>query len=141
MSDQAAPGLSLLLRASEQVIRQRLEPILRERGLTAEHGRIMSVLRADPGLTMSLLSRRAVLPKASLTRNVDALVELGIVVRRIHPDDRRRVVVALSPDGLALADALAEEERAIEQQLISALGDERFGDLTRDLAALPDALT
>jgi DNA-binding MarR family transcriptional regulator len=63
---------------------------------------------------MSALAEAAVLPAASLTRHVDKLVERGMVLRRIHSSDRRRIVTALSPVGSTVADRLKAAERELE---------------------------
>jgi DNA-binding MarR family transcriptional regulator len=48
---------------------------------------------------------------------VDKLVERGLVLRRIHPDDKRRIVTALSPVGGTVADRLAAAQRDLEGEL------------------------
>jgi DNA-binding MarR family transcriptional regulator len=130
-------GLSLALRHADHAVRLRLQPHLEADDLTVEHGRILAVLRVEPGLTMSTIAESAVVPAATLTRLVDKLVESALVVRRVDPADKRRVVVALSSRGAALADRLAEAERALEADLRAVLGDERAEALLRDLALLP----
>ncbi|GGO91866.1 MarR family transcriptional regulator [Nocardioides phosphati] len=133
----SAVGLSLALRHAEHAVRARIQPHLEAEDLTVEHGRILAVLRIEPGLTMSMIAESAVVPAATLTRLVDRLVESALVLRRVDPADKRRVVVALSSRGAALADRLAEAERALEDDLRAVLGDERAEALLRDLALLP----
>ncbi|WP_427893376.1 MarR family winged helix-turn-helix transcriptional regulator [Kribbella sp. GL6] len=94
-----------------------LQPLLDEFGLTIEQWRIMAALRAEPGQPMSVLAESAVLPAASLTRHVDKLVERGLVLRRIHPDDKRRIVAALSPVGGTVAERLGGVQRELEGEL------------------------
>jgi DNA-binding MarR family transcriptional regulator len=98
------------LRQEEAEIRRRLTPLLTERGLLVEHWRIIAVVDDHPGIPMSTVAASAVVPGATLTRHVDKLVELGIIVRHVDPDDRRRVVVALSPHGRQYADRLRAAE-------------------------------
>lgn len=133
----SAVGLSLALRHAEHAVRARIQPHLEAEDLTVEHGRILAVLRVEPGLTMSMIAESAVVPAATLTRLVDRLVESALVLRRVDPADKRRVVVALSSRGAALADRLAAAERALEDDLRAVLGDERAEALLRDLALLP----
>lgn len=129
------PGLLLHLRQAEDAVRRRLQPSLDEAGISPEHWRVLSFLRAFPGQRMSEVAEAAVLPSASLTRHVDRLVELGLVVRRVDPQDRRSAVVALSPRGSRLADRLHAEEQA----LAAELGDDAAA-LTRVLGSVRDAL-
>ncbi|MGA8255881.1 MAG: MarR family transcriptional regulator [Nocardioides sp.] len=135
--DRPVPAsLALLLKQGETQIRQRLQPLLDEFDLTLEHWRIMSVLHHAPGLRMTALAEAAVVPAATLTRHVDKLVELGLVLRRVDPGDKRRVAAALSPRGSELASQLSGAEAAIETRVADGLGGERFEALLHDLALL-----
>jgi DNA-binding MarR family transcriptional regulator len=139
--DQLRVGsLVVLLRYCEDKVRQRLQPILDEAGLSPEHWRIMALLHQQPGLGASAIAKGAVLPSASVTRHVDKLVELGMVVRRVDPADKRRVVLALSTRGQENADRLLAEELAVEDTIAAGLGAERFKALARDLSMLPHVL-
>jgi DNA-binding MarR family transcriptional regulator len=110
-------SLLLLLKQAERRIELGLLPELDEFELTIEQWRVMSALHAEPGLPMTTLAETAVLPPASLTRHVDKLVERGLVLRRIHPSDKRRIVTALSPVGTTVADRLRAAERRVEREL------------------------
>jgi len=110
-------SLLLLLKQAERRIELGLQPLLDEFGLSIEQWRVMSVLHEEPGQPMSILAESAVLPAASLTRHVDKLVERGLVLRRIHPGDKRRIVTALSPVGGTVADRIAAVQRDLEADL------------------------
>ena len=133
-------SLVVLLRYCENKVRQRLQPILDEVGLSPEHWRVMALLHEQPGLGASAIAKGAVLPSASVTRHVDKLVELGMVVRRVDPADRRRVVLALSTRGQENAERLLAQELAVEDTIAARLGAERFKALARDLSMLPHVL-
>ncbi|TCO45577.1 DNA-binding MarR family transcriptional regulator [Kribbella antiqua] len=127
-------SLLLLLKQAERRIELGLQPLLDEFGLSVEQWRVMLALHEEPGQPMSVLAESAVLPPASLTRHVDKLVERGLVLRRIHPDDKRRIVTALSPVGATVAERIATAQRSLEADL----GDyfqmeihERSGSATR----------
>ncbi len=114
-------SLAVLLRQAESQIRDRLQPSLDEVGLALDHWRILSVLHGCPGLRMTSIAEASVIPNATLTRHVDLLVERGLIVRRIDPDDKRRVVAALSPRGDELVTRLTNDEEAVEQTVIASL--------------------
>lgn len=143
-SSVAAPphvgSLVVLLRYCESKVRQRLQPLLDDAGLSCEHWRILALLHEQPGLGAGAIGEGAVLPSASVTRHVDKLVERGLVVRRIDPTDKRRVVLALSTRGQEIAERLLAEERAVEKTIAEGLGAERFKALARDLGMLPHVL-
>jgi len=133
-------SLSLLLKHADRALRQRLQPVLDAEDLLVEHWQIMAVLLAQPGLRMSDIAGAAVVPAATLTRHMDRLVERALVVRRIDPDDKRRVVAALSPMGERLAQRLRTEEQAVEVALAVGLGQRRYAGLVRELTLVPHAL-
>lgn len=114
-------SLALQLRRGAHELGQRLIPSLHEHGLSPEHWQIVSVLLARPGIGMSELAAAAVLPAATLTRHMDRLVERALVVRRIDPADKRRVVAALSPRGHAIASTIRAAEHRIEQEWVARL--------------------
>lgn len=108
---EMSSSLAVRLRRAEAAIGARLLPLLAEHDLAMEHWRIIAVVDEHPGLGMSRVASSAVVPAATLTRHMDKLVEHGIVLRHVDPADKRRVVVALSPRGHALAALLRAEER------------------------------
>lgn len=113
-------SVAVRLRRAEAALRGALQPLLDEHGLTAEHWRIIAVVSDQPGLGMREVAAAAVVPAATLTRHMDRLVEHGIVVRRVDPDDARRAVVALSPRGEAYAERLRVVERSVAVDLRGA---------------------
>lgn len=117
----SAGSVALVLKRAEQAVRERVQPLLDESGLSLEHWRILAVLHDQPGLPMSPLAEGAVVPAATLTRHVDKLVELGLVVRRIDPADRRRAVTALAPRGATYVARLRDAEREAEQSVLAAI--------------------
>lgn len=106
-------SLAVHVRQVEARLRDVLQPLLDEHGLSMDHWRIVAVIGDEPGLGMGEIAALAVVPPASLTRHMDKLVEQGVVVRRIDPGDKRRSVVALSPRGEQYAARLRAAERAV----------------------------
>jgi len=103
---------ALRLKRAEHVLRAALASTLRQEDLGFEHGQVLAALLQWPGLRMTELAEAAVLPAATLTRHVDKLVSRALVIRRIDPEDKRRVAVALSQRGTELAARLRDLERA-----------------------------
>jgi MarR family 2-MHQ and catechol resistance regulon transcriptional repressor len=102
-------------------------------------------LARTPGnrLRMSDLAAQTTLSPSGLTRSVDRLEDVGLVVREVCPEDRRGAFAALTVEGKAtmdeaiplhvahidevLRDVLSlEEERALEA-LLRKLRDHFFG--------------
>lgn len=110
---EARSSLAVHVRQVEARLRNVLQPLLDEHGLSMDHWRIVAVIGDEPGLGMGEIATLAVVPAASLTRHMDKLVERGVVVRRIDPGDKRRSVVALSPRGVEYAARLRAAEAGI----------------------------
>jgi DNA-binding MarR family transcriptional regulator len=111
----SAGSVTLRLKRAEIQVRQVLGPILKDAGITFEQWQVVAALHHEPGLRMTQLAERAVLPAASLTRHVDKLVELALVIRRVDAGDKRRAVAALSARGAALAERLTTAEAGAGQ--------------------------
>lgn len=131
----AEPAIAHLLQQVAHALQQRLVPTLREHGLTAEHWQILSVLLRRPGTGMSDLAAEALLPAATLTRHMDRLVERALVVRRVDPEDKRRVVAALSSRGARIAADVRALEGRIEQDVVAVLDRARLSELAVGLRA------
>ena len=74
-----------------------------------------------------------------MTRIIAALQRLGMIDRRTNPEDGRQVLIALTPTGIARADAEgAARERWLAQKLSTMTPEER--SLLRQAAALLNRL-
>ena len=65
----------------------------------------LATLAKESPMTPGALATRERVRPPSMTRVIASLVELGLVERSSHPDDRRQVLVAVSPAGEELFEA------------------------------------
>ncbi|HEX5300703.1 MAG TPA: MarR family transcriptional regulator [Streptosporangiaceae bacterium] len=80
---------------------------------------------AEP-LTPSQVSDRVVTASATMTSTLDLLERRGWIRRVPNPDDRRSVLIEITPAGRATADQLLPGIRTLERSILSALTpDER----------------
>lgn len=135
--EDATASLALLLKRTEHALRKRLQPTLDAEDLFFEQWQVLAVLAENPGMRMTEVADVAVVPAATLTRHMDKLVERALVVRRIDPADKRRVVVALSPMGAGLVTRIRLTEQTIEASLATGLGADRYQELVRELTLAP----
>ncbi|GIG28944.1 MarR family winged helix-turn-helix transcriptional regulator [Cellulomonas marina] len=94
--------------------------------------------RLSPGalLTQTLVT------SGTMTNRIDRLAEQGLVRRLPSPDDRRGVLVELTPAGRLRVDGAMADLLDVEESLLAGLGDEeraRLADLLRTLVAPFDA--
>jgi DNA-binding MarR family transcriptional regulator len=78
--------------------------MLRDRGLDINpaHGRVLFVLWEEGSMTINELAKRVSLGKSTLTNTIDRLEAAGQIVRVRSVDDRRKIVIELTPKNRAL---------------------------------------
>ncbi len=95
------------------------------------------MLHKHGGMTPGALATHERIRPPSMTRTVNALVELGLVHKVEHPTDGRQVVVALTDAGvLEVKETRRRRDAWLTQQLTSLTREER-----ETLARASDLLT
>jgi DNA-binding MarR family transcriptional regulator len=118
-------------RAAEGELREFLRV---QHGTTLPRFDVMAALyRRREGVTMSELSRMLLVSNGNATTVVDRLEADGLVRRTPSETDRRTVFVALTAEGLAQFERLAEGHEAEVARMFGGLSD-------ADLEALTDIL-
>jgi DNA-binding MarR family transcriptional regulator len=90
-------------------------------------------------LTAGDLVRQSMVTTGAITNRIDRLEQRGLVVRA-SADDRRKVIVRLTPRGLDLVDEVAVPHLATEREILAALSPRQQRDLAQLLRALLVAL-
>ena len=95
---------------------------------------VMAALyRRREGLTMGELSRMLLVSNGNATVVVDRLGKDGLARRQQSETDRRAVLVALTPEGLAAFEKLAAGHEAEVARIFARLGDEDVDMMTEIL--------
>ena len=106
---------------------------------------VLSALRrqgAPYQLTPGALLRATLVTSGTMTNRVDRLAEAGLVRREPDPQDRRGVLVTLTPAGVDRVDAALANLLGSEHALLSGLSEadrRMLADLLRVLLAPLDA--
>ena len=74
--------------------------------------------------------------KGTLTGVIGTLEKRGLLLRRVHPDDARRVLVALTPKGRKLMTTLFPIFNAAEARVTAALSNTEKTNLATSLRAV-----
>ena len=131
-------ALDGLLRA-EAAVRRRLSADLEREGLSAAGFSVLVVLVTAGGeLELRTLRRRLDASKASATEVVTTLERRGLVARRRLEQDRRAVMVRVTPAGAELVDRLFPEHAERVAATFASLdeGEKRtLAEICRKLAA------
>lgn len=107
-----------------------------EVGLTPQqHQALLAIRAAAPDqATVGYVAERLILKPNSATGLVDRLEVLGLLVREVAAEDRRRAVVRLTPKAYAILAALS----AVHREEIRRLGP-LLADVLNQLGDEPDA--
>lgn len=114
-------------------VRRRLAPA----GMELWEKEILCSLRRLGGtLTMGELQDVAQLTSGAITNRVARLERDGCVTRTVSPDDRRQVIVTLTPAGRERAHEVMQANDAAEQEIFAAIDPELLRRLAADLREL-----
>jgi homoprotocatechuate degradation regulator HpaR len=150
-ADKSGPGSSArarpfarslpmqLMRARELVMRH-FRPHLHDHDLTDQQWRIVRALMEADAIEIGDLSERCCIHPASLSRILPKLESSGLVTRRSNADDKRRVMVAIAPQGRRLFASMAPDSEASYAAIARKLGAKRLQDTYRVLDELIAAL-
>ncbi|MDQ3655265.1 MAG: MarR family transcriptional regulator, partial [Chloroflexota bacterium] len=99
---------------------------------------LATLRRSGPPFRLSPtdLYRAVMRTSGAMTRRIDTLERAGWVTRTPDPADRRGIMVALTLEGLALVDALAEGHVENERKLLAPLSEDEqriLADLLKKL--------
>ncbi|HNT38070.1 MAG TPA: homoprotocatechuate degradation operon regulator HpaR [Rubrivivax sp.] len=125
----------LLLQARERVI-TRFRPALQAAGVTEQQWRIVRCVAEAGPLEPRQLVTLCAISSPSLAGVLARMDDLGLVTRKRLGHDARRLQVALTPKGRALARRLAPRIEAIYAEIEAGIGSEFARDFYRALDTL-----
>jgi DNA-binding MarR family transcriptional regulator len=106
-------------------------------GMTVAQAATIETLAATGPLRLGDLGRRLGITPSTLTRNLERLLEAGLVEREADPEDARASCVTLAAAGRRAAARLAEQEMDFGREILERLSPERRQDV---VLALQDLL-
>ncbi len=129
-----------LLRAREAVM-SHFRPMLAQHDITEQQWRVIRILAETDIVDASEMAEQAFILAPSLTRIIRSLEERGIITKTKDENDGRRVLLQITPVGLAIIKEVAPESRLIYQMIEERFGHERIDqllDMLEDLASIND---
>jgi homoprotocatechuate degradation regulator HpaR len=114
-----------LLRAREAVMGH-FRPMLATHDITEQQWRVIRILAEAGTVDASEMADRAFILAPSLTRIIRSLEERGIITKAKDDNDGRRVLLQITPAGLAIIEEVAPESRLIYDRLEKHFGRDRI---------------
>jgi DNA-binding MarR family transcriptional regulator len=118
--------LALMVKAGQRELERRMNDAMRPLGLTGAQADALAVIGQAGPLSLKELGELLIAEAGHPSRLVDRLVDAGYVERRPAEDDRRRIVLSLTPAGRRLERRMLAAREGVLQ-----LGRQLVGD--RDL--------
>jgi DNA-binding MarR family transcriptional regulator len=116
--------------------------------LSAPEWRTLAVLGRYGAMSANSVVDRTAMDKVRVSRAVARLTTAGHITRRTDPDDRRRAILDLTPQGTGIYQQIVPLVRAVENDIMQTLtADERraldhaFTKLETRSATMPQADT
>lgn len=101
---------------------------------------VLKMIGRRPGITPAQIGERMGRDRAQITRLVSELEEVGLIERTRSTQDRRSVVLSLSPNGINLFARMLERRAGLSQIMLSDLNDTETQTLKRLLQRLRGTL-
>lgn len=110
-----------------------------EDSVTLTQFRTLVVLHGHGPTRLIALAERLGVNASTALRTVDRLIAAGMVRRRENENDRREVVIDLTPAGATVVSEVTSRRRAAIEGIVSAMPAERRQGLVTSLTAFADA--
>lgn len=91
--------------------------------ITVAGWKALSMIGAFQPISSGAVARRSSMDPDKVTRAVDQLANKGLVAREVDPEDRRRVVLTLTPRGKRAYTEIDGMRRQVDVEFLSVLSD------------------
>lgn len=131
----SAEALNRLLQLTV-LLNRNLSEGLEEHGLSLSRAPVLWVISASGPQTQRELADALRVSARNITGLVDSLVSDGFVRRNPHPHDRRALLVTLTEMGEQTVSQLAQDRKALTEELFGDWGSAEFAGFTSGLDRL-----
>ena len=128
------PTLLYLVKQLELSVRARLDELMRPVGLTVLQYTALTVLERHGDISSAQLARNSFVTAQTMADMVLILEERGLIERHRDPDDKRRLLIALTAAGREVLNDRRPHVAAIEKRMTGALSTSDTALLRRFLA-------
>ena len=126
--DVSPLGVISRINRASRLLTDLIDDTVGEHGLPGWGYRLLATLRQSPNrqLTPTALARAVMVTSGAMTKQLDRLEDANLLYRMPDPDDRRGILIGLTPRGRELIDQVILAHIAHEHDLLAGLTpDER----------------
>jgi DNA-binding MarR family transcriptional regulator len=135
-SESANASTIDLVRTSASVVAM-LNKVMNPQGLSAAGRQALAIIEGAGGaLSPTVISQRLLVTTASTTSLLDTLERRGLVTRLPDPDDRRKILVALTSEGQQVVDDFLPRIVALQTAAMAGLSETEREQLRHHLAVI-----
>lgn len=136
-TDQVVSAVLTASRALVAVSARSLADV--EDRLTITQFRTLVVLESEVGANLNRLAERLGVTPSTALRSVDRLVNSDLVSRQENPDNRREVMLSLTPEGLRVVRDVTANRRREIARILRRMPDRERDELVSVFAAFAHA--
>lgn len=107
-------------------------------GVSSSEIHLLAYIRRFGPCPMSEISRVFGHKKSTVTSMLDRLAEKGYITRDVNPEDRRSFVLAIRPEGAAVAKAAGALVERFEQAVAARVSEEDLRGFRKVLSAVAE---
>ena len=122
-------SLSFLITAAELYLKAELARRLKPFSLTTEQWAVLNLLWETNGVTQKALAVRSLKDQPNMTRILRRLEGKGLIVRTGNSEDRRSLLISLTPKGLQKREATIEVALELRNQAFAGLDEQECAEL------------
>jgi DNA-binding MarR family transcriptional regulator len=135
---ELAESTSFLLKRLGHTAKERAMAAYEEAGFTPYHHAVLALLDESSRETQGAIADALGYDRGQLVGILDELEEHGLVDRRRDPEDRRRHIVRLTPDGKRALTTVRKLSARLDQDFLGSLSDKERAALHALLAKLAE---
>ena len=136
MPDRLGDEFQAAFWATKRAMAEAAEAAFRRHGVRAGQQFILQCLWEQDCLSPGVVARRLNLATPTVTRAATRMEAAGLLARRPHPTDARRVRLCLTERGQALREVVDEEMRRLTDRALVTLAPEERVQLVRYLTEI-----
>jgi DNA-binding MarR family transcriptional regulator len=132
---------SFMLKRLGFLLKDRAMEAFESTGLSPYHHAVLALLEEDPRETQAMIADALGYDRSHLVGMLDELEERGLIERKRDPNDRRRHLVSLTPDGKRALARLRAVVAQLEDDFFAPLDAaqrEKLQELLLELASYHD---